>query len=114
MKNFSLENYSEDKHDLVTRSGEKVKIGAIDASKGDAAIIGWVNRICYSWTIDGKYMDGETNGLDLFIKDKARKVYINITESLNGEITVYGKVDVKPRGPYKGAKLIDTIEYELK
>ena len=58
-------------------------------------------------------MEGETNGLDLFLKELSRKVYINITRQTNGEIRVYGTADIKPRGPYKGAEILKSIEVEI-
>jgi len=110
---FNLEQYRTKSYDVITRAGSKVEIGAVNAAMGESAIIGWVGDTGYSWSIDGKYTEGETNGLDLFLKEKSRTMYINITKSVNGDYRVYGTVDVKPRGPYKGAELIKSLEVEI-
>ena len=112
-QNFNLDNYNTGVYDVVTRAGSPVIIAAINTSMKDSAIVGWVGSTAYSWSVDGKYMEGETNGLDLFLKEKSRTMYINITRSVHGEIRVYGTVDVKPRGPYKGAELIKSLEVEI-
>lgn len=111
--NFNLEQYNTGNYDVVTRAGSKVTIAAINESMGDSAIVGWVGGVGYSWSVDGKYMEGETNGLDLFLKELSRKVYINITRQANGEIRVYGTPDTKPRGPYKGAVILKSLEVEV-
>lgn len=112
-QNFNLEQYNTGNYEVVTRAGSKVIIGAINETMGESAIMGWVGGTGYGWSIDGKFTEGETNGLDLFLKEKSRIMYINITKSVHGEIRVYGTVDVKPRGPYKGAELIKSIEVEI-
>lgn len=111
--NFNLESYNTGAHDVVTRAGSPVVIAAINPAMGESAIVGWVGGTGYSWSIDGKFTEGETNGLDLFLKEKSRKVYINITRQSNGEIRVYGTPDIKPRGPYKGAVVLKSLEVEV-
>jgi len=52
-----------------------VVIAAINPNMGASAIVGWVNGVGHSWSIDGKVEEGETSGLDLFFKEKAHKAY---------------------------------------
>lgn len=111
-QNFNLVQYSTNGYEVITRAGSKVEIAAINESMGESAIIGWVGTTGYSWSIDGKYTEGETNGLDLFLKEKSRKIYINISRSSSGEINVYGRADIKPRA-YKGAEILKTLEIEI-
>jgi hypothetical protein len=110
--NFNLESYNTEYYDVITRAGSPVIVAAVNPAMGESAIVGWVGGTGYSWSIDGKYSEGETNGLDLFLKEKSRKVYINITRQGSGEIRVYGTIDVKPR-IYKGATLLKSIEVEV-
>lgn len=112
-QNFNLEQWNTGGYDVITRAGSNVLIGAVNEAMGDSAIMGWVGGTGYSWSIDGKYTEGETNGLDLFLKEKSRIMYIHITKSVHGEFRAYGTVDVKPRGPYKGAELIKSLEVEI-
>lgn len=111
--NFNLESYNTGAHDVVTRAGSPVVIAAINPTMGASAIVGWVNGVGHSWSIDGKVEEGETSGIDLFLKEKARKVFINITRQANGEIRVYGTPDIKPRGPYKGAVILKSLEIDV-
>ena len=111
-QNFNLEQYKTGSYEVVTRAGSKVEIAAINESMGESAIMGWVGTTGYSWSIDGKYTEGETNGLDLFLKEKSRKIYINISRGKDGEINVYGRADIKPRA-YKGSEILKTIEVEI-
>jgi hypothetical protein len=111
-QNFNIDNYNTGVYEVVTRAGSTVTIAAINPAMKDSAIIGWVGSTGYSWSIDGKYMEGETNGLDLFLKEKSRKVFIKITRAKNGDINIYGRVDIKPR-PYKGAEVLKELEIDL-
>ncbi len=104
--NFNLEEYKTDKYDVVSRDGRKVIIGAInqDVNKKNP-IIGWIDGVAESWTIDGKYMDGETSGADLFLKNTAIVMHINITRSKSGIIQCYGNLEKKPK-LNKGTELL--------
>lgn len=110
--NFNLEKYRLGNFNVTSRSGQSVEIAAIDESKNESAIIGWIGSLACSWTIDGKYLEGETDGRDLFLKEKSRTVYINVLRSDSGDIRVYGTVDIKPR-VYKGSEVIKSLEIEI-
>lgn len=112
-ENFNLEKYNTGTYDVITRAGSNVIIAAINPDMKDSAIVGWVNGTGYSWTLDGKFAEGETNGLDLFLKEKSHKIYINITKTKDGRIRVYGTADIKPRGPYKDAELLKSLEIDV-
>ena len=111
--NFNLEDYKTDKYDVVSRDGRKVIIGAInqDVNRKNS-IIGWIDGVAESWTIDGKYMDGETSGADLFLKEKAIVMHINITRSKSGIIQCYGNLEKKPK-MYAGTELLKYLTITL-
>jgi hypothetical protein len=109
---FTLERYNSGEFDLITRDGRKPKIAAIDETVGKDAIIGWVDGKAESWTINGKYMEGETSGIDLFLKTKVMVMHINITRSKSGIIQCYGNLEKKPK-LNKGTELLKYFTMEV-
>jgi hypothetical protein len=113
MKDFDLEYVKEHWGEaqsgklLQTRDGKPVRLLCLDAKDNTYPIIGLVERSINdesteSWTIDGKYSDGEIlNSHDLFIKSIKHKGWMNIYQD--------GRANV----PY-GGNLHDTKEIALK
>jgi hypothetical protein len=109
---FTLERYNSGDYDLITRDGRTPVIAAIDEKISRDAIIGWVDGKAESWTITGKYMDGETSGIDLFLKTKSKIMHINITLSKSGKIQCYGNLEKKPK-LNQGTTLLEYFTREI-
>lgn len=105
---FTLERYNSGEYDLITRDDRPAKIADIDHTANNSdAIIGRVNGKAESWTINGKYMEGETNAADLFLKIKSKIIHINITRNKEGKIQCYCNEHQQP----KLNKVTTLIEY---
>ena len=110
---FTIERYNSGEYDLITRDGRTAKIADIDETVNNSdAIIGRVDGKAESWTITGKYMDGETSGVDLFLKTKSKIMHINITLSKSGKIQCYGNLEKKPK-LNQGTTLIEYFTKEI-
>jgi len=126
MKDFDLEYVKEHWGEaqagklLQTRDGKPVRLLCLDAKDNTYPIIGLVERSANdesteSWTIDGKYNDGEIlNSHDLIIKPIKHKGWINIYREREGHKPYGGTVfNTKESAlSMKGVKTIATIEIE--
>lgn len=93
MKQFYLEEYlANPSRKIVVRDGRKVKRILCTDAAGPYPIVALVeNNIggiavdnAYHYTVDGRYITGETDDKDLFFAHEKHEGWVNLLKDLNG------------------------------
>ena len=94
MKRFNLEEYlANPNKKMVTRDGREVERILCTDAKGPYPIVALVKLYdgitdrALMYTKEGMYLDGQTNGKDLFFKSEKHEGWINIFRGKDGPLT---------------------------
>lgn len=91
MKQFNLKEYLENpERKIITGNGRDVRIICINRKNEDYPIVALLidstgnHEETYHYTMDGKWVKGETHSSDLFFAPKKKEYWINIYKDFYG------------------------------
>lgn len=97
MKQFNLKEYLENpERKIITRNGRDIRIICINRKNEDYPIVALLidstgnHEETYHYTMDGKWVKGETNSLDLFFAPEKHERWINLYKD---DDIVYASMD---------------------
>ena len=73
---------------VVTRDGREVLELTKFENLGELPLVGVVDGDLETWTIKGRYSEGETSNMDLFLVGRVKRIWANVMKYANGDLFI--------------------------
>jgi hypothetical protein len=73
---------------VVTRDGREVLELTKFENLGELPLVGVVDGDLETWTIKGRYYEGETSNMDLFLVGRVKRIWANVMKYANGDLFI--------------------------